>query len=146
VHVLGLVGRAQQFSALRSGAKRAKKGSGGLFVVTGPAGIGKTRLGDRRSAAVLALGADPLDAAREGRDEAAAREPLADHLARRAGARRGTRASLISAEARFALSDAIVAFLRESAKRSPLALLLDDLHAADVPPLELLHFIARGLR
>jgi class 3 adenylate cyclase len=44
------------------------------------------------------------------------------------------------------LFDSICTFLRNAAARRPLAILLDDLHAADEPSLLLLQFLARELR
>ena len=49
-------------------------------------------------------------------------------------------------EARFRLWRAVSALLRRAAKLQPLALVLDDLHAADRSSLALLHFVARQLR
>ena len=48
-------------------------------------------------------------------------------------------------QARFRLFDAVVGFLRNAAQRSPLVLVLDDLHWADKPSLLLLEFLAREL-
>jgi tetratricopeptide (TPR) repeat protein len=48
-------------------------------------------------------------------------------------------------EARFRLFDSVATFLRNSGTVRPLMILLDDLHAADVPSLLLLQFVAREL-
>jgi hypothetical protein len=48
--------------------------------------------------------------------------------------------------ARFALFQSVLAFLEQAATRAPLLIVLDDMHMADVPSLELLHFVARGVR
>jgi tetratricopeptide (TPR) repeat protein len=161
-----LVGREQHFAALRSGAERARKGAGGLFVLTGPAGIGKTRLADELAADAERMGLEvhwgrawetggappywPWAQILTTLHEKDSKRPLPASLSPivSRGERRAVADARVAdpAEARFALSEAVVGFLRESAKRSPLALLLDDLHAADVPSLELLHFVARGLR
>src|SRR5439155_16437840 len=47
-----------------------------------------------------------------------------------------------SAGARFRLFEAFASFLRRAAADRPLALVLDDLHAADAPSLLLLRFVA----
>ncbi len=47
---------------------------------------------------------------------------------------------------RFQLFDSVTAFLRNLARRRPLVLVLDDLHAADEASLLLLEFLARELR
>ena len=52
---------------------------------------------------------------------------------------------LESEQARFALFDAVTVFLRNTAGREPLVVLLDDLHTADLPSLLLLAFLARAL-
>jgi tetratricopeptide (TPR) repeat protein len=52
---------------------------------------------------------------------------------------------LESEQARFALFDAVTVFLRNTAAREPLVVLLDDLHTADLPSLLLLAFLARAL-
>ena len=49
------------------------------------------------------------------------------------------------AQALFRLYDAVASLLRHLARDAPLVVILDDLHAADVPTLSLLHFVARGL-
>src|SRR5262249_40511802 len=50
-----------------------------------------------------------------------------------------------SPDERFPLFDATVGFLRTAALNQPLVLILDDLHAADLPSLLLLHFLGREL-
>jgi predicted ATPase len=47
--------------------------------------------------------------------------------------------------ARFSVFDGIATLLREMARRQPIATVLDDLHAADVPSLLLAVFLARHL-
>jgi tetratricopeptide (TPR) repeat protein len=49
------------------------------------------------------------------------------------------------AQALFRLYDAVASLVRHLARDAPLVVILDDLHAADVPTLALLHFVARGL-
>jgi DNA-binding winged helix-turn-helix (wHTH) protein/tetratricopeptide (TPR) repeat protein len=53
--------------------------------------------------------------------------------------------ALDTEDARFVLFDAATGFLARAAGRRPLGLLLDDLHAADLPSMLLLRFLARGL-
>ena len=53
--------------------------------------------------------------------------------------------SLETEGARFRLFDATSEFLRRACERRPIVLVLDDLHAADVPSLLLLRFLAREL-
>ncbi|MGH2597787.1 MAG: ATP-binding protein, partial [Dehalococcoidia bacterium] len=49
------------------------------------------------------------------------------------------------AQARFRLFDSVATFLRTISREQPLVLVLDDLHAADVPSLLLLRFLAQSL-
>jgi hypothetical protein len=56
----------------------------------------------------------------------------------------GTRAD--PARDRFELFESVSAFIRACARKKPLLVVFDDLHSADVPSLELLAFVARGLR
>jgi tetratricopeptide (TPR) repeat protein len=48
-------------------------------------------------------------------------------------------------QARYQLFDSVAVFLRNAARRQPLAIVLDDLHGADLPSLLLLQFVARRL-
>ena len=48
--------------------------------------------------------------------------------------------------ARFELFDGVAQKLVRSARTAPLVVVLDDLHAADVPSIQLLHFCAREIR
>jgi hypothetical protein len=54
--------------------------------------------------------------------------------------------SLDSEATRFTAFDATSSFIRASAARVPILLVLDDLHAADIATIRLLEFFARGLR
>ncbi len=58
---------------------------------------------------------------------------------------RGEGTATDAAHERFACFERVTRFLRESSRTKPLLLVFDDLHAADLPSLELLHFVARAL-
>ncbi len=59
----------------------------------------------------------------------------------------GTSASPADAEqARFKVFDAVAGLLAREAATTPLVIILDDAHVADMPSLLLLQFVARGLR
>ena len=168
------VGRERELNALVAGLDDAFAGRGGLYLLVGEPGIGKSRLAEEliaharaRSARILVgrcweAGGAPaywpwvqsLRAYIVERDSADVREEL--------GARAGELAqllpelrerlpdlpkpSLLDPEAaRFRLFDAVISFLTRAAAKRPIVLVLDDLHAADEPSLLLLQFVARGL-
>jgi tetratricopeptide (TPR) repeat protein len=159
-----LAGRAREVDELEHLLECASSGSGGLRLVHGAPGIGKTRLADEISARASARhfqsawgrawetgGAPPYWPWIEILDSLGASDaeapPRVRALLDRTGAVAlgdGTRAD--PARERFELFDALTSFLRACARRAPLLLVLDDLHVADVPSLELLSFVARGLR
>lgn len=166
------VGRERELLALQSLIADARAGKGRLALVTGEAGIGKTRLATEL--ALLAhqqgvrvcwgrchegVGAPAfwpwvqiLRAQTRGRaseplmpePQAGASDlaPLAAEL-HRALPEFSLPATLPPDEARFRLFDALSSFLQQEATRQPLLLILDDLHWADAPSLLLLAFLAR---
>jgi hypothetical protein len=62
------------------------------------------------------------------------------------GRSRGESASTDPGCERFAIFDQVLGFLSERSGLAPLLLIFDDLHAADLPTLELLHWVSRQLR
>ena len=169
------VGREREIAELRAGLEDAKGGRGRLFLTAGEPGMGKTRLADEFSTAARELGARVLwgrcwerggappywpwvqviRACIRGMDEQA--------IASLAGPGIGYVAQLVpelgnrfpdvsipkgaeSEQDRFLLFDATASFLIEAATSAPLAVILDDLHAADLPSLTLLEFLAPEVR
>ena len=165
-----LVGRERVLEILREGLVNATAGRGGVTLVGGEAGVGKTRLVMEaareayRGGALILWGASyeregvmpygPFvealeDYARgrtpEERAALAAAYPELGHLlpslaresapAATPGGGEGERAQLFAAIARL---------LDDLATPRPLVLALDDLHAADVASLQLLHYLARA--
>lgn len=166
-----MIGRDAALAQLSSLLGRARAGQGGLALVQGEAGIGKTRL-------VEAL------ATRAARDDvllvwgraweaggAPAYWPLVevlrgllrlDALKGPALERRRATLSLLlpelaplsdasvpplpAREARFALMDALVGALCDAAREAPLLVLLEDMHAADVDSLLALELLAAQAR
>src|SRR5207244_12561184 len=59
---------------------------------------------------------------------------------------RGNIAAADRDQARFALFEAVAAVIRRASASAPLLCVLDDLHAADLPSLELAAFATRDLR
>ena len=171
-----LVGRVRELRDLHDAFEDATRGRGGVELVLGEPGIGKTRLAAalaehaaQRGARVIwtraqGVGApayrpwvevvrgltDDLDG-ETLRDELG---PAADELlrlvprlaARLPEARRPARDDDDSRAARFALFDALVALLRVRSARTPVVVLIDDLHAVDEGSLVALDFVSRMLR
>ncbi|HXM56392.1 MAG TPA: AAA family ATPase, partial [Candidatus Dormibacteraeota bacterium] len=168
------VGREDELAALTADLETALGGSGGVVLLGGEPGIGKTRLVEELAARAAARGALALwgrcwegegapafwpwvqvvRAYVQASDAAALREDMA------AGA--ADIAQLVPAvhdrlpglpeppasepdAARFRLFDSLAGFLRAAAARRPLVVVLDDLHYADAPSLALLRFVGGEL-
>jgi DNA-binding winged helix-turn-helix (wHTH) protein/tetratricopeptide (TPR) repeat protein len=167
------VGRADGLQRLRAMLTRAEKGDGGIALVVGEPGIGKTRLTEElaemaRSGGFEVLvgrcyegeGAPPywpwvqiLDAAQhETRDDGTLRNQLGDganDIASLVPELRSRFPELPAApetgdeQARFRLYDAASRFIGSRASNRPLLIVLDDIHWADASSLGLVRFIAR---
>lgn len=163
-----LIGREGALELLAGSLARAERGTGELVLVGGEAGVGKTRLaaevareGYRRGALVLwggsyeAEGLVPHGATVEALEEYLAnlppgersdvtrRHPALACLLPSLASRVGT-GDLTSGGNKTRLFAATARFLRELAARTPVVLILDDLHATDTASLELLHYLARA--
>jgi DNA-binding SARP family transcriptional activator len=132
------VGREQELSQLLAGLDDAFAGRGRLFLVCGGSGVGKTRLADELAARAKERGARILwgRAWKEG-GEAPDYWPWRQAL-------RGI-GELPDETDRFALFDVVARRLRTEGAEATLLLVLDDLHAADEPSIELLGFVAGEL-
>ena len=169
-----LLGRERELAALRAALASATRGHGRMVLLSGEAGIGKTRLADAFAAESRDKGARVA----WGRCWEAGGAPVywpwlqamrsllrdvePSHLRRLVGADAAHIAQLLpevrdalpelpdlhdddSDRARFALLDAQSRLLRNAAREGPIVLILDDLHAADEPSLLLLRFVAMDL-
>ena len=167
------VGRESELEELRVGLDAAIAGRGGLFLLVGEPGIGKSRLaeevvrdGRARGARVLIgrcweAGGAPaywpwvqsLRMYIEQREPTTLRSELATGAAELAQIIPELRElfpnlpepSRESEGARFRLFDSVSRFLKNAAAARPLLLVLDDLHAADEPSLLLLRFLTGEL-
>jgi predicted ATPase len=167
------VGRVHELEQLTAALHGASSGRGRLVLLSGEAGIGKTRLADEVATRAAAQGVRVLWGRCWESGGAPAYWPWVQILRRYvrdtpaalvaaqmgsgaadlgrlspelAAARGGTPPSAESEQARFSLFDATASFLRNAAAAQPLVLVLDDLHAADESSLLLLQFLARDLR
>jgi predicted ATPase len=141
------VGRDRELAELDQALERARSSRGGLYLIAGEPGIGKTRLAaevaeraERRGMHVCwgrcweAGGAPALWPFREVLDGLGLALPRGVTIAASEGP-----------EARFALFQAIARTLAERAADAPLLLVLEDLHAADRTTLLLLERLAAQL-
>jgi predicted ATPase len=168
------VGRDAELAALTADLDAAVAGRGGVVLLAGEPGIGKTRLAEELAAAAAVRGAFVLWGRCWEGEGAPAFWPWVQvirayvessdptELGRDMGAGAADIAQVVPAvrdrlpdlptpppvepeAARFRLFDSMAGFLRAAAARRPLALILDDLHLADAPSLALLRFVCAEL-
>ena len=168
------VGREEELERLRAGVNDSLSGRGGVLLLVGEPGIGKTRTSEELATYARLRGAQVLwGHCYEGdgapsywpwmqviRSYVHERDPQL--LASEMGSGAADIAEVVSEvrqrlpglplppkldpdQARFRLFDSITSFLRNASLQSPLVLVLDDLHWADQPSLLLLQFLAREL-
>jgi DNA-binding CsgD family transcriptional regulator len=168
------VGREAELAALTADLDAATGGRGGVVLLAGEPGIGKTRLAEELAAQATSRGVLVLWGRCWEGDGAPAFWPwvqvvrayvqVADPavLRNEMGAGAADIAQVVPAvrallsdlpvppplepeAARFRLFDSLAGFLRAAAAHRPLLLFLDDLHWADVPSLALLRFLGQEL-
>jgi hypothetical protein len=168
------VGRESEVDRLREGVEAALAGHGGLAMLVGEPGIGKTRTAQEVATYAAIRGARVLVGRCYEVEGApaywpwvqAARGYIEDRDARQVAREMGAGAadiarvmselrelipgvvppeSLDPDQARFRFFDSITTFLKNAARSQPIVLVLDDLHWADAPSLLLLQFLAREL-
>jgi tetratricopeptide (TPR) repeat protein len=143
------VGRERELDELRAALGEAARGRGGVFLLGGEPGIGKSRLMEVVALLAQELGWVVLTGRCWDGGGAPAYWPWVQ-IVRAAGGdldelmttAQGTSDSLEPEVARFQLFDAVARFLDGRARDTPLLVLIDDLHAADEPSLHLLRFVA----
>ena len=169
-----LVGRARELELLRSSFASARAGHSSLVLVSGEPGIGKSRLIEQfgwelRDQGALVLSArcneaDPpyapfvvalRDWARVDPDSlrtglSASPNPELRRLLSQMGdgddSVLAPRVTLTGAEERARFFDAVALLLLRLAETRPLLLMLDDLHLADEPTVQLLRYLVRAVR
>jgi DNA-binding CsgD family transcriptional regulator len=168
------VGREAELAALIADLDAAAGGRGGVVLVAGEPGIGKTRLAEELAAQATTRGVLVLWGRCWEGDGAPAFWPwiqvvrgyiqTVDSTALRTemGAGAADIAQIVPSicdrlpdlaapppvepeAARFRLFDSLTGFLQAAAGQRPLLLVLDDLHWADAPSLALLRFVSREL-
>lgn len=172
---LGLVGRRDELRRLRDRWNAAATGASGISLIVGEAGIGKTRLCDELVRVARATGGVVLPARCYEAERSLFLQPIVEALAgairtlppdtvrAAAGEAAAVLADLIpdsslvlgpppegqrgSADVeRLRAFEAITAFTRRLASRTPVLISLDDLHNAGRSSVELLHYLARHSR
>jgi DNA-binding SARP family transcriptional activator len=152
----GLIGRHHELSELHRAVDRALGGAGSVWLIHGEAGVGKTRLASEALAYAAEHGALAVTAASWDQGGAPPFWPWAHAL--RTIEQRLTASGRAIAHGvdlgdsvpederdRFALFEATLVNLRRAAAATPIVILLDDLHAADLGTVLLLRFIAAGV-
>jgi len=169
---VAMVGREAELSRLSARLVEAAAGRGGLAMLTGAAGIGKTRMLDELSERAARHGTTVLTGACFESEWAPPYAPFADALAAHfadadpeelrtdLGAGAAPLGQLVPAlrqvlpdltdpapvqpdEERFRLLDAVAQFLLARGRRAPVLLCLDDLHWADKGSVAMLRHVAR---
>ncbi|HVK21846.1 MAG TPA: AAA family ATPase [Actinokineospora sp.] len=154
-----LIGRDHPAASLRAHVERATHSHGGLVLVTGEAGIGKTTLVTDAADAARAAGAQVLSGSCWDSDSAPGYWPWVQVLrALRRSSDGGANApalDVLLGDASpstpdgeegadgFALYDAVTSALVAESVRRPVIVVIDDLHWADPASLRLLEFAAR---
>ena len=158
------VGRGQELGLLHDAGTAAAGGRGGLVLLGGEPGIGKSRLADEYATRVAADGALVAWGRCWELGGAPAYWPWTEALrgviAQRSAAGADELGQLLpelqqpavesapehAESARFRLFEAVVQFLRMTSTEQPVVVVLEDLHAADEPSLLLLQYVARAGR
>lgn len=166
--VLPFVGRSEVMERLRERLAAAQAGRGGLCLLVGEAGIGKTRCMDELVSTAESLSfsvwsgratEDPwapalwpwTEVLRNAARDRDSRDRAGELLARIGSAARATTDDEASSAAtlkreRFVLLDDVTQFLLQASRRKTLLVLLDDLQWADASTIALLAGIAPELR
>ncbi|HEV8246593.1 MAG TPA: AAA family ATPase, partial [Polyangiaceae bacterium] len=145
------VGRSAELSRARDALEHVQNGSGALLFFTGEPGIGKTCLADRTASLAAEQGMKVVWGRCWEAGGAPSYWPWIE-VFRGLGVDSDPFASELSQggndarQGRFHLFDQAVRTLTEASRQKPLVIVLDDLHAADVPSLLVLQLLARGLR
>ena len=159
-----LVGRERELDIASAALRRAAGGEGGALLVSGPFGLGKTRLIEAVLAEAEALGLHGLRGAAHEEEGHAPYAPVIEALdllvrerpellAALPDAAQATLSRLlpstVAAEARadrHRVFHSVAQLLNEAAADRGVLLAIDDLQAADEATAALLHYLARGAR
>jgi DNA-binding CsgD family transcriptional regulator len=158
-----LVGRQSELTRISRLLDEAKSGHGSFVGISGEPGIGKTRLAEESAAAAGAKGFTVFwGLCHDGQYIPPYwpwKEPLRGLLKMKRGFREGLESIVsetyqasrampkpFSDRTRLMILESATALIRAISQRTPLLLIMDNLHCADVPSLQLLEFVAREMR
>ena len=150
----GFVGRTRELEEFDAAFAAARSGAGSLIVVSGEAGIGKTRLCDEVAARARACGLTVASARCWVDGGAPPLWPWGPILAELGGGAALASAGFPDAMSglptdgerdRFGRFVAVTDRLAEACARAPACVIVDDVHAADAGTLLLVRFVARSL-
>ncbi len=153
LETVSLAGRERELGLLRAQLTAARAGRGGLVLIGGDAGIGKSSMAE----AILRESAEHGGSVLEGHcfdlADTPPYGPFVDLFARYAPAPGdplpppafAVRGTVGTVPTQIALFVQVRDFLATLAARRPLVALLDDLHWADPASLDLLRYLARGI-
>ena len=149
----GMVGRDAVLAACGVAVDRARGGSGGLLLVAGEPGIGKTTVLSAVAELARERGCTVVWAACPEDDAVPAFWPIVRLLSETGCAGAASAADElrggdpeVAGQHRFVLFDRVAGAVREAAADTPLVLVLDDLHWADPSSLRLLAFLVKQVR
>ena len=162
-----MVARERELACIVEGLRAALAGSGGLILLAGEPGVGKTRLAQEAMLEALSLGFEPIAASCFEEQTTVLYAPMREALATAWSFASTTLRSLAAErfadlghllpeelpapsfppgeDPRFRIQRAVTGFLTALADERPLIVLLDDLHWADSVSLDLLTHVARAL-
>jgi DNA-binding SARP family transcriptional activator len=152
-----LVGREVEFERLRGWLDTVQRGRGLTILITGDSGIGKTLLAGELLCAAAGSGMTVLFGAAYEQEGQLVYQPFVEAFDRYLTEHKRPpdenpityfkpRGSSDPQQEQWALFNATAVFLTGLALRNPVALLVDDLHAADEASLRLFHYLARQTR
>lgn len=148
-----LRGRRSELALITSALERARDGQASTIALIGEPGIGKSRLATETAARATNAGFDVWWGRAWEAGGAPAYWPwrqLCEALPRESISRlwgaQNRSAAADPDQARFELFDAVTRTIASHASSTPVLCILDDLHVADIPSLELLAFATRHLR
>ena len=146
---VGLVGRDKEAGVVQQVVDAVVAGRTSWLVLTGPPGIGKTRLAEEAAARMRAAGGRDVWGRCPEEDGVPAWWPLRQ-VVRSLGADPDDLlvppAGVDADGARFAVYERVLALVQDGARREPLVVVVDDVHWADGTSLRCLAYLAGALR